>query len=173
MVNDFATVVHELGGNLEESRMCRMGELFSLLAMVTIPAGSKPTLLRRLNDRLESPTGLPTVIDCRLTSKWARPADAQLQRVTVIGQDRRGLLHQVAAVFAAHAIDILTVETELLRSEFSGTVHFHSTMVVDGRSVTMRPLRERLAQVEASMGDVEVRLQDGEAVSLGGFATGG
>eukprot|EP01050_Picozoa_sp_SAG11_P023617 SAG11_NODE_4795_length_1764_cov_1.309910_1_plen_175_part_00 len=46
-------------------------------------------------------------------------------RVTVRAHDRRGLLHRVAAVFAAQKLDILNVETEVLRAKFSGSRHFH------------------------------------------------
>ena len=36
LVHDFARVVNELNGSLRETRMCRMGGIFSLLAMVGI-----------------------------------------------------------------------------------------------------------------------------------------
>eukprot|EP01050_Picozoa_sp_SAG11_P023618 SAG11_NODE_4795_length_1764_cov_1.309910_2_plen_86_part_00 len=80
----FVKVVNELNGSVEESRMCRMGAIFSLLAMVNAPAGTLPVLRRRLADRLDGtvrearPT-LPTTVDVRTTEHWARPTETRLR----------------------------------------------------------------------------------------------
>eukprot|EP01051_Picozoa_sp_SAG22_P010033 SAG22_NODE_878_length_6715_cov_9.368652_5_plen_174_part_00 len=87
LVRDFASVVHELNGSLRETRMCRMGGIFSLLAMVALPADALPKLQRRLTDQLDQraqagpggggqPAPLPTVVDVRATQVrclWLEP----------------------------------------------------------------------------------------------------
>jgi glycine cleavage system transcriptional repressor len=115
----------ERGGNVETSRMARLGGAFAILMLATIPE--------------EQIAGLPTALDAliaqgyKLTLSRTEPAAPPsalawtLYRVEVRGADQEGIIHHIAQTLAKRGINIESMDTVTNAAAMSGTPLFAMT----------------------------------------------
>lgn len=96
LVKDFADVIFINGGNIEESRMDRVGDYFSMLTMVTLPRSDKAA--EALQSDLDVKFNEDTLIEpkdnlkisAQPSGRWDRPESLDLAMVTVTGNEQKG-----------------------------------------------------------------------------------
>lgn len=124
IVEEVTRVVLSLGGNVETSRMARLGGEFAVLMLVALPAQDAD---------VESAFADLVHEGYRLTvSRTERTASvpAILYQVEVLGADHEGIIHEIARELAARGINIESMETGTVPSPITGTPLFAMKAVV-------------------------------------------
>lgn len=107
LVRRLAEWVKNAGGNWLESRFAHLAGHFAGVVRIELPAAQREALtqsMRALQDE-----GLTVVVTP--TTPPAQPAGGETMWLEVVGHDRPGIVHQVAAVLARHGVNIEELES--------------------------------------------------------------
>ncbi|WP_404430508.1 amino acid-binding ACT protein [Microbacterium lacus] len=155
LVAAVADVVDAHGGNWERSQLAELAGTFAGVIEVSV-AADRETALR---EALASIDGLLTVA----VAAKEQAADASPSRAlsfTVLGNDRSGIVRDIAAALSAHGVSIDRLTTETRDAAMAGGRLFEATVIarapasVDLAAVTDQ--LERLAseiQVDVTVGE--------------------
>lgn len=117
IVDEITSSLLELGGNIETSRMARLGGEFAILMLVTLPEGKDEQLqlaTRELIGRGYKVTAVPT------RTNGGPIAEARPYLLEVQGADHEGIVHKIARTLAGKGISIETMDTGNTRAPNSG-----------------------------------------------------
>ena len=117
LVERLATLVAQHGGNWLESRMSRLGGEFAGILRLTVPATGESRLLADLATLQNS--GL-TVLARRDDTPTSLPSPGRLVNLDLVGQDRPGIVRQIAAALAARGANVEELTTECVSAPMSG-----------------------------------------------------
>jgi glycine cleavage system transcriptional repressor len=143
-------------GNIEASRMARLGGEFAMLMLVSVP-GQKFEELRQGVHSLQD-KGY-TVTACQTEhSDPAKCVGWMPYQVEVSGADHEGIIHRIAHRLAEHSINIETMDTEMVEASMSGTPLFMMTAIVlVPPDLSYRALQDDLEMVGDDLNvDIEV-----------------
>ncbi len=118
----------EHGGNVEASRMTRLGGEFAMLVLVSLPPGR----LADLERAIEKLTGQ----GYKVTTSRTEPRQAETPpgwlpyQIEVEGADHEGIVHEVARYLSERGINIESMETGVTPAPLSGTPLFTMTAMV-------------------------------------------
>jgi glycine cleavage system transcriptional repressor len=124
-VEEVTRLLLQLGGNVETSRMARLGGEFAILMLVSMPAEQSSSLDKDL-------TGLAargykvTTTPADRTYAEAHPGWLPYQ-LEVQGADHEGIIHEIARYLSGHGINIETVDSESTPAPTSGAPLFSMT----------------------------------------------
>lgn len=158
-------VLFELGGNLQDATMTRLGGEFTIMLVVGLPAKVKLPKVQAAFRNLEKRFGL------QVTSKSIAPALARNSQraeatfmVSVYGTDRPGIVYQVAKALAQRKVSVTDLQTKSITKGASQLyvmlleIQVPSDLDVDDLRTDLDQLRQDLK--------VDITLQDIEAVAL-------
>jgi len=129
------------GGNWLESRMGHLGGQFAGIVRAEVEADRADELVKALH-ALEM-DGLRVIVH---TESAVAPAETGLAAtLSVVGQDRPGILRAVSAVFTTHAINVEGLESERVSAPMGGGTLFQATIKVSAASA------EALAEVQSDL----------------------
>ena len=118
IVSHLSGVITNHGGNVEESRMIRLGADFAMMVLVSVPEDWAESLSVALNG----------IHELSITTRQTTPGEdttshpnCQLQ---LSGADNEGLVHAVTEKLAELDINIEEMETETENAPVSGTILF-------------------------------------------------
>lgn len=157
MVEEVAGLVAARGGNVEVSRMARLGGEFAILMLVAVPDD-------RLSD-LEADLAHLADRGYKVTSTHPRPGasahpDWRRFRIAVQGADHEGIIQEVARYLSQLGINIESADSETIPAPISGVPLFTMTAEVAVPPATEGPedwesgLRELAAHLNLEV-DVE------------------
>jgi glycine cleavage system transcriptional repressor len=151
ILEQFTTVIVRHRGNVDASRVVRLGGDFALLMFISAP-----------EERLDA---LHTDLDRLEEHRWAvsaRLSEAEPERdevggalcaITVLGADHLGIIHQIARYLAEQGISIDTMNTEVMAAPMSGTPLFTMSAVVRvPPRLTLDDLRDALEFIGEEVG---------------------
>jgi len=148
LVDSLAQVVAEHGGNWVESRMAHLAGQFAGILRVEIAAEQAQPLTTALKNLAGA--DLESVVRPDL----ATPVDGQtpLVRLSLVGQDRPGIIREISHVLAAQGVNVEDLNTECTNAPNSGQALFRATAQLRlPAHLTAEALRESLEQVAADM----------------------
>lgn len=150
VVDEISALILRYEGNVESSRMVRLGGDFAMLMFVTAPEEQIDGLRAALEDvhyaRYDVHTRLSEVED-------AEESAAIPCAITVLGADHPGIIHQVARYLADQGINVETMTTEVVAAPMSGTPLFTMSAVVRvPPKLEVADLREALAFIADELG---------------------
>ena len=125
IVDEMTRMLLERGGNVETSRMARLGGEFAVLMLVSMTEKGYDGLgddLERLIDLGYRVTTAPT----ERTYAEAHPGWTPY-RIEVRGADHDGIVHRVARHLSGHGISIEAIETDTTPGPFGGAPLFNMT----------------------------------------------
>ncbi len=128
IVEEVTAVLLGLGGNVETSRMARLGGEFAILMLASLPA-------EREDDIDEAFAGL-SAQGYRMTYSTTDRATAEAQRgwlryqIDVHGADHEGIIHEIARGLSQRGITIESADTGTSRAPVSGASLFSMTALV-------------------------------------------
>lgn len=127
LVDEVTETLLGLGGNVETSRMMRLGGEFAMLMLVALPAEGAAKLEASLEHLADA--------GYKVTAgETGEPADAHAgwlsYRVDVQGADHEGIIHEIAHGLARRGIDIESADTETKHAPISGAPLFSMTALV-------------------------------------------
>jgi glycine cleavage system regulatory protein len=141
LVDSLAGVISAHGGNWERSQMARLGGKFAGIVEVAVPHDAADGLRVALQSL--HPDG---ILDVRVELAGAEPAtDGQRFVLSMIGTDRPGLVHSVAAALAEIGASIEELDTATSDAPMSGGPLFEATAAVRlPPHLTIEAVRDRL-----------------------------
>ena len=133
LVDDITELLLALDGNVETSRMARLGGEFAVLMLVSLP----PEQVAALGPHFESLTTEGYKVTITLTRAGLAEAAAVAMavgrpyRIEVEGADHEGIIHEIAHHLSQRGINIESMDTGTRPAPVSGTPLFHMTALVD------------------------------------------
>jgi len=125
LVRTLAQSVAAHGGSWLESRMARLGGQFAGIVLVDAP-DSLLADLRALENE-----GLRIVVQTGSTGETSIATQTgERLAVEVVGNDRPGIVRDVARVLAEHGVNIEELTTDVVSGSFSGETLFRATALV-------------------------------------------
>lgn len=103
------------GANWEESSMARLAGKFAGVLRVSVPAEAADALAANLRTLAED--GLSVVVEA---SRAPEPAAATHLHLSLLGNDRPGIVRDIARALAAHQVNIEVLETEVQSAPMTG-----------------------------------------------------
>ena len=156
LVAALADVVSAHGGNWEDSQLAELAGTFAGVVVVSVPAPSASEFTEALHnlDGLLSVTAYPGVDE--------PPAAAALRQLTltVLGDDRPGIVREVSATLSAHGLSIEHMATQTRDAPMAGGRLFEAEVVARiPESADLRALRADLEHLAAEI-LVEIHLTE-------------
>lgn len=128
IVEQVTKILLEYDGNVDESRMARLGGEFAMLMLVSVPA-NKFEALRQGVDNLTT-EGYKVTTHETQRGQAAKYAGWFPYQIKVGGADHEGIIHHIAHYLAQQGINIETMDTSMVPAPMSGTPLFKMTAVV-------------------------------------------
>jgi glycine cleavage system transcriptional repressor len=148
VVERFTSVILEHEGNVEASRMARLGGEFAMLMLVSAPAERAENLREQLGH-------LEFAVHIRAAEMREINAEARstVYGITIMGADHLGIIHQIARALTAKGVNIETMNTEVMAAPMSGAPLFTMSAVVSAPTgVSADELRLDLARLGDELG---------------------
>jgi glycine cleavage system transcriptional repressor len=128
IVDEVTGLLLDRGGNVETSRMARLGGEFAILMLVSLPAEQYAGLDEGLS-RLTAQGYKVTTTLAERTYAEAHPGWLPY-RIEVHGADHEGIIHEVAHYLSEHGISIESMDSESTPAPTSGVPLFAMTAQV-------------------------------------------
>ncbi len=128
IVEEVTQLLLDLGGNVETSRMARLGGEFAILMLVSLPVAQLATLDKDV-EKLRAEGYKITTCETELTYAQKHPGWLPYQ-IKVLGADHEGIVHEIAHYLSQCGISIESADTETVRAPISGTPLFIMTALV-------------------------------------------
>ena len=127
IVEKIAEIIVRSNGNVESSRMVRLGGDFATLMFVTAPEEEIESLRSALDEVHFAAYDVHTHL-----SEVSAPEETSAVpcAITVLGADHLGIIHQVSRYLAEQGINVETMTTEVVAAPMSGTPLFTMSAVV-------------------------------------------
>ena len=143
-----AAAVLDAGGNWLESYLSRLGGKFVGSALVDLSPGG----VERLRENLAR--SVASALRVEIVPADEDIVEGELVELTLTGQDRPGIVHEISAVLARLGANIVELETRTEPSAWSGAEMFHArTRLALPEGLTNDALQ---AALEALSGDLMV-----------------
>jgi len=156
LVESLAAAIAKHGGNWLESRMSRLGGQFAGILRLTIPPASRGKLLADLSSLQAG--GLKVTVQSDEAAPFA--AAGRIAELTLVGQDRPGIVRQISQAFARGGVNVEDLETEISSAPMSGETLFHARARVSiPAACEMQALRKELEKIAADL-MVDVKLTE-------------
>jgi len=128
IVEEVTRILLELGGNVETSRMARLGGEFAIIMLASLPGDHAESLTAAFADLQAQ--------GYKLTASQTDDSVADAHRgwlpyrVSVHGADHEGIIHEIAAELSSRGINIESMETGTSEAPVSGTPLFEMVALV-------------------------------------------
>lgn len=133
IVDEVTRLLLDLGGNIEVSRMARLGGEFAILMLASLPEAKLPALEQSAARLAAQGYKLTTTrTDQTVAQRYANWRPYQIE---VRGADHEGIIHVFAHSLSERGINIETLDTATARAPISGTPLFsmQATVLVPPR----------------------------------------
>ena len=148
LVDAIARVVTEHGGNWVESRMAHLAGQFAGILRVEVNSNDATALTQALNELTKG--GLESVVHTDVQD--APPQENPLVKLSLLGQDRTGIIREISHVLASHGVNVAELNTERNRAPNSGQKLFQAEAQLRlPQGFSIDSLHAALEQVAADM----------------------
>ena len=151
IVSELSGIITSNGGNVEESRMSRLGSDFAIIMLITVA----PDWVESLEVALKSITEL------KITTKpttLLQVGDGRQFSINLNGADNEGIVKVLSKYLANKSINILEIETHISQAPVSGTPLFNLNASVSiPHDVEEEVIQADLSQIAQDLG-VEIQL---------------
>lgn len=165
ILEELTALIVRFSGNIEASRMARMGGDFAMLMFISAPEETIDRLGAAFGELEDARFDIQT----RLSVVREGPEDTGTRAcaITVLGADHLGIIHQVARYLSQQGINIETMSTEVGAAPMSGTPLFTMSAVVRLPStLSVDDLRDALDFIGDEVGvDTKVFTEPAELVT--------
>lgn len=120
LIRDFSHQIRLRGGNIEDTRMTKMGGEFALLLLVT---GSESSLSELVSAESTIESALDVVCSFKPTQSGQLLA-GEVLRFSASGLDRAGIVERISQTLADHGVNVTSFLSRLENAPLSGTPLF-------------------------------------------------
>jgi glycine cleavage system transcriptional repressor len=128
IVESVTEILVKVDGNVETSRMARLGGEFAMLMLISIASEQVENLQQSL--RGLSAQGFQVTVKETLASYEQKYAGWLPFQIEVHGADHEGIVHKVAHYLTQRGINIETMDTGIVPAPMSGTLFFSMNAIV-------------------------------------------
>lgn len=141
LVEALAQTLVAAGGNWEASHMARLAGQFAGILLVTIDGDAREGLL----EALRAMDGRGLTVSVHAAGEPAAPGPTHTAFLELTGDDRVGIVRDVARVLAARGVNVEELESEVSSAPMSGEALFTA------RAVLRVPAEHSLAVLRADL----------------------
>ncbi len=158
-------ILFELGGNIEDASMTRLGGEFAMMLVTALPPTVPVAKLEKSFRILEKKLGLQITAKPIPAEVAHRPKqEPPRYLISVYGTDHPGIVHEVTQALAKRKVSVTDLQTKVVGSS-TKPVYVMLLELQAPASLDMDALRSELDQLRQDL-KVEISLQDIEAVAL-------
>jgi glycine cleavage system transcriptional repressor len=158
-------VLFDLGANIEDASMTRLGGEFSMMLVTALPAKASAAKLAKGFQILKKKLGMQVDYKPIPVSVARRSHDEPAKYlISVYGTDHPGIVYQVAQALAAYKVSVTDLQTKVIGSR-AKPVYVMLLEIQIPASLDMDLVRTELDRLRQDL-KVEISLQDIEAVPL-------
>ncbi len=121
IVDRLAGLIHEAGGNIEESRMAILGGDFALIQLFS---GSPAAVAKVRKGLGRAARALRLSCTMKITRSRRKSKPFIVYRLNVSGLDHPGIVHRVAAALSRLDVNVATLDTHQAEAPMSGAPVF-------------------------------------------------
>ena len=155
IVSEISGVITNHGGNVEESRMSRIGSDFAIIMLVSVT----PEWMESLEVALQSIKEL-TIIS-KLTKRQEAKEDIRCQ-IDLSGADNEGIVKVLSKYLAGKSINILEMQTYISNAPVAGTPLFNlNAMTAVPENLNIMDIQFELSKIAQKLG-VEIIVSQSE-----------
>ena len=151
IISELSGIITTHGGNVEESRMSRLGSDFAIIMLVSVSTDWEESLevaLQSIND---------LTISTKLT-QIQEIGDNKKYKIGLNGADNEGIVKVLSKYLAENSINVLEMETHISHAPISGTPLFNLNASVSvPNDVEETVIQSDLSQIAQKLG-VEIQL---------------
>ena len=157
LVQQLAQTVAQHGGNWLESRMSELAGQFAGIVQVAVSDAQLPDLRAALS----ALSGQDLTIVVAVSAQPAADADdCRHLRLSIIGNDRPGIVREVAAALAARQINVREMETTVSSAPMSGEALFEAVAHIQvPRALDLAELNSQLDAVSDAL-TIDIDLEE-------------
>jgi glycine cleavage system transcriptional repressor len=148
----------DLGGNVETSRMVRLGGEFAMLMLVTLPSAQ----LGHLDPHVNELTAQGFKVSTQQTRPVVNVASGVQHHIHVQGADHEGIIHEIAAYLSERGINIEAMDTETTPAATTGAPLFSMKALVRVPTQVMHQDWQDELDAVAQRLNVDVKFQESE-----------
>ena len=152
IVSEISGVIISHGGNVEESRMSRLGSDFSIIMLVSVA----PDWLESLEVALQAINDL-TIISNPTETHEAK--DGIQCQIDLSGADNEGIVEVLSKYLAEKSINILEMQTHISNAPVTGTPLFNL------KAITAMPESLNLTDIQSDLNQIAQKLGVGITVN--------
>ena len=157
IVSEISGVITSHGGNVEESRMSRLGSDFSIIMLVSVA----PDWLESLEVALQAINDL-TIISKPTEAKQAR--EGIQYQIDLSGADNEGIVKVLSKYLEGKSINILEMQTHISNAPITGTPLFNlKAMTALPGNIIIREIQSDLNQIAQKLG-IEITVNQSESI---------
>ena len=151
IVSELSGIISTHGGNVEESRMTRLGSDFAIIMLVLVSTDWEESL----------EVALQSINDLTISTKVTQSQEIEESnnyQIDLNGADNEGIVKVLSKYLAEKSINILEMETHISQAPISGTPLFNlNTSVSIPIDVEEKNIQSELTQIAQKLG-VEIHL---------------
>ena len=166
IVSEISGVISSHGGNIEKSRMTRLGSDFTIIMLVTIDSKWKESLLVALQAIKEiSITTKGTEPNTVITGENYQVAADENCQISLSGADNEGIVKVLSKYLVGKSINILEMETHITNAPVTGTPLFNLLALITIPDNTDRAeFQSDLTLIAQKLG-VDIRVNQSESIT--------
>ena len=151
IVSELSGVITSHGGNIEKSRMTRLGSDFTIIMLVTVDPKWEESLV----------VALQAIKDLSITTKGTEPNTViagENCQISLSGADNEGIVKVLSKYLEEKSINIIEMDTHISQAPISGSPLFNlnASVSIPGE-VDGRDIQSDLSQIAQDLG-VEIHL---------------
>lgn len=159
LVSTVADIVDAHGGNWENSQLAELAGTFAGVIQISV-AGDRVAALRTDLDALEGMLSITVHTGAAAGAGAASVARVRRLEITVLGDDRPGIVREISGVLSTHALSIEKLTTHTRDAAMAGGRLFESTMIAAAPAgVDLDALRDDIERLTHDL-QVEIAADD-------------
>ncbi len=128
IVDQVSKIVFEHNGNVDASRMARLGSEFAVLMLISVPI-DQYTALEKTVQELTTEGFVVNTCETKALDPVKYSGWLPFQ-VEVNGADHEGIIHHITHYLADQGINVESMDTNMVKAPMSGTPLFMMTAIV-------------------------------------------
>jgi glycine cleavage system regulatory protein len=148
LVESLSRTIADKGGSWLESRMCRLGGEFAGILRIQVPADRE----QRLVESLKSLQAEGLAITIRPDETVIASGTTRGASLSLIGQDRPGIIYQISSALASRKINVEVLESECFSAPMSGEMMFSAVARLRiPESCAISDIRRKLEEIGSEL----------------------
>jgi len=153
IVSEISGTINSHGGNIEKSRMTRLGSDFTIIMLVTVDPKWEESLVVALQAIKElSITTKGTESNTVITSENCQDTAGENCQISLSGADNEGIVKVLSKYLAEKSINIIEMDTHVSQAPVSGTPLFNL------KAITSTPMDLNISDIQSDLNQIAQKL---------------